>query len=263
MDDSSHSNLALELDHVSAGYGPTIVIHELSLRIKTGETVAVLGRNGVGKSTLLSTVMGHTRMYQGSIRFRGQPVEQWPTWRRSRSGMGLVPQEREIFAPLSVEENLSVAVPGTRWTIEGVYKLFPLLAERRSNRGNQLSGGEQQMLAVGRALMGDPSLLLLDEPLEGLAPAVIDTVFDALKQLRDETDLTILLVEQNAPLALQFAPRTVVLDRGQIVFEGSSDELIDDEQRLRQLIGVTARQHQAGDAHPPVNERNVKKNESS
>jgi branched-chain amino acid transport system ATP-binding protein len=159
---------------VRAGYGDTVVLENVSLVLTEGATLAVLGRNGVGKTTLLATIMGHTTLRAGSIRFGGVEVARLPAYRRARMGMGFVPQEREIFRSLSVEENLLVAARPGRWSLARVYDFFPALAERRRNGGNELSGGEQQMLAIGRALMGNPRLMLLDEPLEGLAPVIVD-----------------------------------------------------------------------------------------
>ncbi|MSQ71347.1 MAG: ABC transporter ATP-binding protein [Betaproteobacteria bacterium] len=228
----------LVLENVIAGYGPTVVLDGISLAFDQGETVAVLGRNGMGKTTLLETVMGFTTFHGGRIGYTGESIEGWPTWRRSRSGVSLVPQEREIFPSLTVEENLRVAARGGQWTTERAFDLFPRLAERRRNRGNQLSGGEQQMLAVARALMGSPALLLLDEPLEGLAPIIVDALVAALERLRKETAITMLLVEQHALLALEFAPRAVALVRGKVVYDGPSDALTRDAQRLSSLIGV-------------------------
>ena len=229
----------LALHEVSAGYGETVVLERVSLRLAEGATLAVLGRNGVGKTTLLATVMGHTTLHAGNIAFRDQPITQLRPFRRARLGIGYVPQEREIFRSLDVDENLGVAArPGAGWTRERVYALFPSLAIRRRNSGNQLSGGEQQMLAIGRALMGNPSLLLLDEPLEGLAPVIVDGLIAALHRLREEDGLAIVLVEQHARLALEFATRAVILDRGRVVYDGDSRALIDDAQLLGGLIGV-------------------------
>ena len=196
----------LALHDVSAGYGETVVLDGVSLALPEGGTLAVLGRNGVGKTTLLATVLGHTTLHAGRIAFRGQSIERLRPFQRARLGIGYVPQEREIFPSLTVDENLTVAArAGARWTRERVYDLFPSLAERRRNMGNQLSGGEQQMLAIGRALMGNPSLLLLDEPLEGLAPVIVDSLLAALHRLREDDGLAIVLVEQHARLALEFA----------------------------------------------------------
>ena len=232
----------LALHDVSAGYGETVVLDGLSLRLEAGGTLSLLGRNGVGKTSLLASVLGHTALHAGKIEFEGRPIERLPTYQRARLGIGYVPQEREIFPSLSVEENLTVAARGSagpvRWTRERVFELFPGLAQRRRNMGNQLSGGEQQMLAIGRALMGNPSLLLLDEPLEGLAPVIVDALIAALRRLRQEDGLAIVLVEQHARLALQFAARAVILDRGKIVYDGDSQPLLDDPQKLSDLIGV-------------------------
>jgi len=228
----------LVLDGVSAGYGETVVLERIGLSLAPAGTLAVLGRNGTGKTTLLATVMGHTRLRAGTIGFAGVDISHFPSYRRSRLGIGLVPQEREIFPSLSVEENLAVAVRPGRWTAPRVYDLFPRLAERRRNRGNRLSGGEQQMLAIGRALMGNPSLLLMDEPLEGLAPVVVDALLAALDRLKREDDLGIVLVEQHARLALEFTTDAVVLDRGAVVFSGSSRSLLDAPERLDRLLGL-------------------------
>jgi branched-chain amino acid transport system ATP-binding protein len=229
----------LTLQDVSAGYGETVVLDRLSFGLAEGGTLAVLGRNGVGKTTLLATVLGHTTLHAGRIAFRGQPLERLRAFQRARLGIGYVPQEREIFPSLNVDENLAVAARnGTRWTRERVYELFPSLAMRRRNMGNQLSGGEQQMLAIGRALMGNPTLLLLDEPLEGLAPVIVDALIAALHRLRADEGLAIVLVEQHARLALEFAASAVVLDRGRSVYDGVSAALLDVPERLAALIGV-------------------------
>jgi branched-chain amino acid transport system ATP-binding protein len=232
----------LVLQGVSAGYGETVVIEDISLELPPGQALAVLGRNGVGKTTLLATIMGHTRLRGGAIRFAGHSISAMPPYRRARLGIGFVPQEREIFPSLTVEENLTVAERTGQWTLSKVYDFFPSLAERRRNHGNQLSGGEQQMLAIGRALMGNPTLLLMDEPLEGLAPVIVDTLLAGLDRLKREDDLALLLVEQHAQLALELAPRAIVLDRGLIVFAGASRALLDDPSRLTRLMGVAARQ---------------------
>jgi branched-chain amino acid transport system ATP-binding protein len=232
----------LVLAGVSAGYGDTVVLEGISLDLSPGQTLAVLGRNGVGKTTLLATIMGHTRLRGGSIRFGGREISALPSHRRARLGIGFVPQEREVFPSLTVEENLTVAERPGHWTLARVYDFFPSLAERRRNHGNQLSGGEQQMLAIGRALMGNPTLLLMDEPLEGLAPVIVDSLLAGLDRLKREDDLALLLVEQHAQLALELAPEAIVLDRGLIVFAGKSRELLDDPARLTSLMGVAARQ---------------------
>jgi branched-chain amino acid transport system ATP-binding protein len=235
----------LVLTHVYAGYGETIIIEDIALDLPLGQTLAVLGRNGVGKTTLLATVMGHTRLRGGAIRFAGRDISRLPPYRRARLGIGFVPQEREIFPSLTVEENLTVAERrrqlSGQWSLARIYDFFPALAERRRNHGNQLSGGEQQMLAIGRALMGNPTLLLMDEPLEGLAPVIVDALLAGLDRLKREAELALLLVEQYALIALQLAPETIVLDRGLIVFAGPSQELLKEPQRLTTLMGVAAR----------------------
>jgi branched-chain amino acid transport system ATP-binding protein len=233
-------NLALELDDLSAGYGETVVLENVGLQLRPGETLSIIGRNGVGKSTLLATVMGHTSLHGGRLRLHGKDISSLAPHRRALAGLGYVPQEREIFPSLSLRENLDVAArPGT-WTIETVYELFPRLAERQSNRGNQLSGGEQQMLAIGRALIGNPSVVLMDEPSEGLAPVIVEELALALKRLT-AMNLTLVVVEQNTRLALDISARAVVMDRGRIVYDGPSAVLQNDPEKLDQLIGVGKR----------------------
>ncbi len=217
----------LELRELRAGYGETLVLDRVSLFLPPGGTLALLGRNGVGKTTLLSSIMGQTTRHGGSVRLDGRDISALPAFRRNRLGLGLVAQAREIFRPLTVAENLDVAArPGPR-TKPRVYEFFPRLAERRGHRGVQLSGGEQQMLAIGRALMGNPRYLLLDEPLEGLAPVVADAVLAGIDRLRRETELGLLLVEQHARVALEFSEQALVLDRGRVAFAGPSRELAD------------------------------------
>jgi branched-chain amino acid transport system ATP-binding protein len=231
----------LLLDGVEAGYGETVVLEAISLALAPGRTLAVLGRNGVGKTTLLATIMGHTALHAGHISFAGRDVSTLPPYRRARLGIGLVPQEREIFPSLTVEENLLVAAQPGPWSLARIYDLFPALASRRMNRGNHLSGGEQQMLAIGRALIGNPRLLLMDEPLEGLAPVIVDTLLGALVRVRREDHLALLLVEQHARLALEFAEDAIILDRGRVVFHGPSRKLLEAPERLEALMGVAAR----------------------
>ena len=231
----------LVLTNVRAGYGETVVIDNVSLSLAPGATLALLGRNGVGKTTLFSTIMGHTTMHGGSIRFNGEEIGKLPPYRRALMGLALVPQEREIFKSLTVEENLVVAERAGRWSLQRVYEFFPSLARRRKNRGDQLSGGEQQMLAIGRALMGNPSFILMDEPMEGLAPVIVDAVLDGLERLKKEGDTALMLVEQHARLALDFAEDTIVLDRGRIVFSGPSRELAAAPEKMAALLGVAGR----------------------
>jgi len=228
----------LDLDNVRAGYGETVVLEDIRLALAPSETVSIIGRNGVGKTTLLATIMGHTTLHSGRISLHGKDISSLATYRRVTAGLGYVPQEREIFPSLTLRENLQVAArPGT-WTMETVYELFPRLAERAENRGNQLSGGEQQMLAIGRALIGNPSVLLMDEPSEGLAPVIVEELARAVKRLSQTSGLAIILVEQNSRLALDIAPRALVMDRGRIVFDGPSETLRNDPAKLEQFIGV-------------------------
>ena len=231
----------LVLEGVSAGYGETVVLEGIALELAPGGTLTVLGRNGVGKTTLLATIMGHTRLRGGVIRFAGKEISRLLPYRRAWLGIGFVPQEREIFPSLTVEENLAVAARAGQWSLARVFDFFPPLAERRRNYGNQLSGGEQQMLAIGRALMGNPSLLLMDEPLEGLAPVIVDALLAGLDRLKREGDLALLLVEQHAQLALELSRNAIVLDRGAIVFAGTSRELLDAPETLNTLMGVAGR----------------------
>jgi branched-chain amino acid transport system ATP-binding protein len=228
----------LKVDGLVAGYGETVVLDGLSFEMPTGGTLAVLGRNGVGKTTLLTTLMGVTTRHGGTIALAGQQIETLPVHQRARRGLGLVPQEREIFPSLTVEENLQVSLLPGGWEIERVYDLFPRLKDRRRNTGNRLSGGEQQMLAVARALLGAPKVLLLDEPLEGLAPIVIEGLFEALLKIRDEAGLSMILVEQKADLALSFARDVIVIDRGKVVHRGLSKELQDNHELQHRLLSV-------------------------
>jgi branched-chain amino acid transport system ATP-binding protein len=227
---------ALQIRKVSSGYGDTVVLEDVDLALPERGSLAVLGRNGVGKTTLLSTVMGHTTFHSGSITFQGREISSFPAYERARLGIGYVPQERLIFPSLTVHENLDVAERPGRWSTERVYELFPRLRERRGAMGNQLSGGEQQMLAIGRALMGNPSLLLLDEPLEGLAPIIVETLLASLNKLIAEDALAIILVEQHAKVALAVTQTVMVLNRGRVVHCGPSAELLADPQRLTGLI---------------------------
>jgi branched-chain amino acid transport system ATP-binding protein len=229
---------ALELRDVSAGYGETVVIEGISLTLSPGECVSVIGRNGVGKTTLLATVMGHTSLHAGDVLLDGQNLNSMPCFRRALTGIGFVPQEREIFPSLTVRENLEVAARPGPWTLPRIFELFPRLGERLDNMGTQLSGGEQQMLSIARALLTNPSILLMDEPTEGLAPVLVETLTAVLSQLRAENALSIILVEQNSRVALTFSPRTVILDHGRIVYDGASEPLRADPERLAELIGI-------------------------
>lgn len=229
---------ALEFDRVSSGYGETVVLEEVGFALSSGESVSIIGRNGVGKSTLLATAMGHTAMHAGQIRMSGADITAMPIHRRAAAGLGLVPQEREIFPSLTVRENLEIAVRPGRWTIVAAFDLFPQLADRATNMGNQLSGGEQQMLAIARALVGNPTVLLMDEPTEGLAPVIVETLVEVMRRLRENEGFAIILVEQHAEIALDFSPRTLVMNRGKIVYDGDSKTLSGDRAQLESLIGV-------------------------
>ncbi|MCC6947409.1 MAG: ABC transporter ATP-binding protein [Bradyrhizobiaceae bacterium] len=237
----------LRLDGVTAGYGQTVVIEDISLSVEPGGVLAVLGRNGTGKSTLMKTVAGHTRLHGGGIVFAGENIERRPSYIRTRNnGIGYVPQTRDIFQSLTVEENLLIATQPGHWNLDRVYELFPNLAARRNNGGREISGGEQQMLSIGRALMGNPRLLLLDEPMEGLAPVVVGKLFEVFELLRDRGDFAIILVEQYVNLALDFAPHTIVLDRGRVVYNGSSSDLAGNPEKMAFYFGVSGQDALAG-----------------
>ena len=231
----------LTLQKVSAGYGEAIVISNIDLRLKPGESLAVLGRNGTGKTTLLNTIIGVTRHRGGSIMLDGQNLTTTRSDKRAHAGIGWVPQERNIFKSLTVEENLTaVSRPGP-WNVNRVYDMFPRLKERRGNMGNQLSGGEQQMLAVARALVLNPKLLLLDEPTEGLAPIIIEELLAALTRIIRGEGMSAIVVEQHAQKILGVTDSALILDRGTIVHSSSSRALIDDPAALEQHLGVTAK----------------------
>jgi len=229
---------ALQLRGVSAGYGETVVIEDINLSLAPGECISVIGRNGVGKTTLLATIMGHTSLHAGDILLDGRSLNDVACFRRALAGIGFVPQEREIFPSLSVRENLDIAARPGHWTHTRVFALFPRLQERLGNMGNQLSGGEQQMLSIARALLTNPAVLLMDEPTEGLAPVLVENLTAVLSRLRAESGLSIILVEQNSRVALAFSARTAILDKGRIVYDGESAPLRADPERLAKLIGI-------------------------
>ena len=228
----------LTLSDVRAGYGPAVVLDGISFELPERGGLAVLGRNGVGKSTLLLTIMGYTQVGRGRVLWRGEDITARPPHRRAQAGIGWVAQEREIFSTLTVEENLTVAARDGRWDLRAVYDLFPRIAERRRNFGNQLSGGEQQMLAIARALMTNPALLLLDEPLEGLAPIVVEELASAIRRMTSEGTCAFILVEQHAEIALSLTQSALLLERGRIVHAGPSAQLLDDHATLDRFIGL-------------------------
>jgi branched-chain amino acid transport system ATP-binding protein len=215
------------------------VLHDLSLSVRAGETLVVVGRNGVGKTTLIETIIGLTTHHAGEIRLDGARIDGLPAHRRNRMGVAWVPQQREVFSSLTVEENLSVVGRPGPWSRERVYGLFPRLKERRGNYGNQLSGGEQQMLAMGRALMTNPKLMLLDEPVEGLAPLIVQEMLSAINRMRRESELAIVLVEQKYDVALAHSERCAVIDHGSVVHSGPSAEFLKDQALLERLLGVS------------------------
>ena len=237
MSDGARS--VLEVRDVHTYYGESHVLHGMSLTVAPGQVVTILGRNGMGKTTLIRSVIGFTPARRGSIHFKGRDVTHWPSFRMVALGMGLVPQGRRVFPSLSVRENLEVAARGNGggWTLERVYGLFPRLKERAVNRANKLSGGEQQMLAIGRALMSNPELLLMDEPTEGLAPLLVREVGATIARLKGE-GLSILLVEQNLPMALSVADHVHVLSRGQIVHSSTPAELAQNHDVQSRYLGV-------------------------
>jgi branched-chain amino acid transport system ATP-binding protein len=228
----------LRVEGLRAGYGEAVVVQGVDLVLEQGRSLALLGRNGTGKTTLLNTLVGATRQHAGKILLDGQDISAMPSFKRAAAGIGWVPQERCIFKSLSVDENLSaVARPGP-WTLARAYEMFPRLAQRRSNLGNQLSGGEQQMLAFARALVLNPKLLLLDEPLEGLAPIIVEELLRSIARVVRDEGMSAIIVEQNPKLILPITQRAVVLDRGSIVHEGESAALLANPQRLEGWLSV-------------------------
>jgi branched-chain amino acid transport system ATP-binding protein len=228
----------LKLENVTAGYGAAMVLHGISLELPEHGSLALLGRNGVGKSTLLLTLMGFTQLRRGAIVWRGRDISRLPPHRRAQAGIGWVAQEREIFANLSVEENLTVAARPGRWDLDAAYQFFPRLKERRASKGSQLSGGEQQMLATARALMTNPALLLLDEPFEGLAPVIVDELVAAVRLMLADRKIAIILVEQHTDIALELTADAVILERGAVAHRAPSAALQEDTATLERLVGL-------------------------
>lgn len=230
----------LRVENLRAGYGEAVVVDNVSLALEVGDSLALLGRNGVGKTTLLTTLMGLTRRHGGKVWFDGKDVTHLPTHRRARAGVGWVPQERQMFPSLTVEEHLTaVARPG-HWNAQRVYAMFPRLQERRRNFGNQLSGGEQQMLAIARTLVLNPRLLLLDEPMEGLAPIIIQELMASIRRLIADGGTAVVIVEQHAKLALSLTRQALVLDRGRVVHQSDSGSLLRSPEVLHTLITLPA-----------------------
>jgi branched-chain amino acid transport system ATP-binding protein len=231
----------LTIENLRAGYGEAVVLPGMSLRLPEGQVLALLGRNGTGKTTLINSIVGVTRRFGGTIRLAGRDVTPMRPDQRARTGIGWVPQERNIFRSLTVEENMTaVAQPGP-WTVDRIYEMFPRLKERRNNFGNQLSGGEQQMLAVGRALTLNPKVLLLDEPTEGLAPIIVEELLKALGTITRGGGICSIIVEQNAHKVLGLADRVVILERGAIVHDAASSALRADSAVLERFLGVAAK----------------------
>ena len=230
----------LEVKDLQAFYGKSHILHGVSLEVREGEMVTLLGRNGAGKSTTIRSLMGLMKQMSGTVRMFGKDVAGWTPFRIAAAGVGYVPEGRRVFANLTVDENLRVPIdrPGP-WTVQRVYDLFPRLAERKGNKGRQLSGGEQEMLSIGRALLLNPKLLFLDEPSQGLAPLIVRDVFNVVVKMRDE-GMSVLLVEQNVRGAVEIADRAYVLDDGRIVYEGQAAEFAKDEARVRALAGASA-----------------------
>ncbi len=228
----------LELRDVRAGYGEAVVLDGVSITIPQNGSLALLGRNGVGKTTLLLTVMGFVRVSRGSLWFKGHDISRLPPHKRARLGIGWVPQERDIFPSLTVEENLTVAARPGHWSLEDMYRLFPRLKERRANMGNQLSGGEQQMLTIARTVLTNPAILLLDEPLEGLAPIIVEELTEAIRTMAKDEGIALVLVEQHAEVALGMTRNAIVIERGVVAHRAPSAELLADQAVLDRYVGL-------------------------
>jgi branched-chain amino acid transport system ATP-binding protein len=228
----------LEVTDLTAGYGASVVLEGVSFALPEARSLALLGRNGVGKTTLITTLMGLTTRHAGSLIFDGRELSRAPTFARARAGLGWVPQERGVFPSLTVAEHLSALARPGAWNIAGIYELFPSLAARARQRGDQLSGGEQQMLAIGRALVTNPRVLLLDEPMEGLAPVIVEQLARVIRALRDRTRMSMILVDQHARLALELTDEVLVLDRGRVVHRGASSVLLADLALQERLLAV-------------------------
>lgn len=230
----------LHCDNIWAGYQDAVVLEGISVSLEAGSSLALLGRNGMGKSTLLATLMGAAQYKKGTMRFAGQDLTKVAAHARAQLGIGWVPQERDIFPSLTVEENLTVVARKGHWDLAKVYAMFPRLQERRANMGNQLSGGEQQMLAISRALMLNPKLLLLDEPLEGLAPIIVQELLAIIQRLTHDSSMAVILVEQHARQILPLTQQALILERGKSVYQGDSKTLLDKPEMLDQWLGVAA-----------------------
>ena len=239
------SGVALQAEGLHTFYGKSHILHGVGLEVREGEIVTLLGRNGAGKTTTLRSLVGLTHARQGTVNIFGQNTTDWPPFRVAALGVGYVPEGRRIFSNLTVEENLKVPLEKAGpWTIARIYELFPRLAERKTNKGRQLSGGEQEMLAIARALLLNPKILLLDEPSQGLAPLIVQEVFKIVSSARQQ-GISVLLVEQNVRAAVEVADRAYVLDDGKVVYSGSAAEFAKDEERVRALAGASAEQWEA------------------
>ena len=238
----------LELEGICAGYGEAVVLTDISLKLAEGEALALLGRNGTGKTTLINTIVGLTRRRSGTIRLGGADITRMRPDQRALAGIGWVPQERNIFKSLTVDENITAVATKGPWNLERIFAMFPCLAERRRNMGDQLSGGEQQMLAIGRALALNPRVLLLDEPTEGLAPIIVDELLAALRKIVREEGLAAVIVEQSPRKILPLTDTAIILDRGMVAYRGESAALADDATTLANLLGVAERSPTAAKA---------------